>query len=168
MYIRLGDPKDIAATPCLEHCQRSSSLMNNPQLLGEPNAIRMGYPMVYWCADTKRGELKFRCPHVCGKVGCPQGSSWCSSSNYGMVVKCKIADDLQGHSLPRRTNRNGKKFYNLRTSVECVFSRLKKMLGANFLKVRGIQKVTAHLTLCCIVLLAGMLALSRNQSKSVA
>lgn len=128
----------------------------------------MGYPMVYWGADAKRGELKFRCPHVCGKVDCPQGSSWCSSSDYGMVVKCKIADDLRGHSLPHRSSRTWKELYNLRTSVERVFSRLKEMLGADSLKVRGLQKVTAHLTLCCIVLLAGTLALNRNQSKSVA
>ena len=108
----------------------------------------MGYPMVYWGADAKRGELKFRCPHVCGKVECPQGSSWCSSSNYGMVVKCKIADDLRGHSLPHRSSRNWKELSNLRTSVERVFSRLKEMLGADSLKVRGLQKVRAHLTLC--------------------
>ena len=108
----------------------------------------MGYPMVYWGADAKRGELKFRCPHICGKVECPQGSSWCSSSNYGMVVKCKIADDLRGHSLPHRSSRNWKELSNLRTSVERVFSRLKEMLGADSLKVRGLQKVRAHLTLC--------------------
>ena len=128
----------------------------------------MGYPMVYWGADVKRGELKFRCPQVCGKVDCPQGSSWCSASNYGMVVKCKIADDLRSHSLPHRASRNWKELYNLRTAVERVFSRLKEMLGADSLKVRGLQKVTAHLTLCCIILLAGTLALNRNQSKSVA
>ena len=108
----------------------------------------MGYPMVYWGADAKRGELKFRCPHVCGKVECPQRSCWCSTSDYGMVVKCKIADDLRGHSLPHRGSRNWKELYNLRTSVERVFSRLKEMLGADSLKVRGLQKVRAHLTLC--------------------
>ena len=113
----------------------------------------MGYPMVYWGADAKRGELKFRCPHVCGKVECPQRSCWCSTSDYGMVVKCKIADDLRGHSLPHRGSRNWKELYNLRTSVERVFSRLKEMLGADSLKVRGLQKVRAHLTLCwCLVL----------------
>ena len=128
----------------------------------------MGYPMVYWGADTKRGELKFRCPHVCGKVSCPQGSAWCSDSNYGMVIKRKITEDLRGFSLPHRTSRNWKELYNLRTSVERVFSRLKEMLGANSLKSRGLQKVTAHLTLCCIVLLAGTLALNQNKSNLIA
>ena len=60
------------------------------------------------------------------------------------------------------------KLYNLRTSVERVFSRLKGYLGANALKVRGIKKVTAHLTLCCILLLAGTLALHHHKAKSVA
>lgn len=128
----------------------------------------MGYPMVYWGADAKRGELKFRCPHVCGKVNCPQGSSWCSSSSYGMVVKRKITEDARSVSLPHRTSRKWKELYNLRTSVERVFSRLKELLGANSLKIRGLQKVTAHLTLCCIVLLAGTLALNRNKSVSIA
>ena len=128
----------------------------------------MGYPMVYWGADAKRGELKFRCPHVCGKVNCPQGSAWCSSSNYGMVIKRKITEDLRSFSLPHRTSRNWKELYNLRTSVERVFSRLKELLGANALKVRGIKKVTAHLTLCCIVLLAGTLSLNKDKSKSIA
>ncbi|GMA64860.1 hypothetical protein GCM10025859_53000 [Alicyclobacillus fastidiosus] len=43
----------------------------------------MGYDMVYWGADADR--LKFRCPHVLGKVDCPLGASMCSDSNYGMV-----------------------------------------------------------------------------------
>ena len=128
----------------------------------------MGYPMVYWGADSKRGELKFRCPHVCGKVNCPQGSAWCSSSNYGLVVKQKVAKDPRSFCLPHRTSRNWKELYNLRTSVERVFSRLKGYLGANALKVRGIKKVTAHLTLCCILLLAGTLALHHHKAKSVA
>lgn len=133
-----------------------------------PLVCSMGYPMVYWVADAKRGELKFRCPHVCGKVDCPQGSSWGSSSDYGMVVESKNADDLRSHSLPHRSSRNCKELYNLRTVVERVFSRLEEMLGADSPKVRGLQKVIAHLTLSSIVLLAGTLALNRNPSKSVA
>ncbi len=85
-----------------------------------------------------------------------------------MVMKCKIKDDLRSYSLPHRASRKWKELYYLRTSVERGFSRLKEMLGTNSLKVRGLQKVTAHLTLCCIVLLAGTLALNKNKSKSIA
>ncbi len=51
---------------------------------GTPRCL-MGFEMTYWGCDKK--YLKFRCPHATGKVECPHGTSWCSSSNYGMVVK---------------------------------------------------------------------------------
>lgn len=41
----------------------------------------MGYPLVSWGCDRKRKALKFRWPHACDKVNCPQGSEWCSDSN---------------------------------------------------------------------------------------
>lgn len=45
--------------------------------IGTPRCS-MGYDMVYWGVD---GDfLKFRCPHVMGKVDCACGSAWCSSS----------------------------------------------------------------------------------------
>ena len=45
----------------------------------------MGYDMVYWGADGD--QLKFRCPHVLGKVDCPLGAAACSGSNYDTVFK---------------------------------------------------------------------------------
>jgi len=127
----------------------------------------MGYPLVYWGCDRKRETLKFRCPHACGKVNCPQGSAWCSDSDYGLVVKKKVSDDPRSYCLPHRDTREWKKIYNQRTSVERVFGRLKVHLGANHIRVRGIEKVTAHLMLCCVTLIAGTLAIN-NQIKKAA
>jgi transposase len=114
----------------------------------------MGYPMVYWGHDAKTGTNKFRCPHVLGKVDCPQGSAWCSSSSYGWVVKTKIEDNPRLFCAPHRGTRNWKLLYNKRTSVERCFSRLKENLGANRLTVRGIEKVKLHQVISCIALWA--------------
>ena len=37
-------------------------------------ACRAGHKMVYWVHYN--GDNKFRCPHVCGKVDCVNGSAW--------------------------------------------------------------------------------------------
>lgn len=116
----------------------------------------MGFEMVYAGADGN--YLKFRCPHVMGKVECPHGSAWCSSSNYGMVVKVNVNDDLRRFSLPHRDTKNWKKMYNKRTSVERCNGRLKENLTANDLHVGGIQKVKTYVYFNAIVLLVSALA----------
>jgi len=116
----------------------------------------MGYDMVYWGADGER--LKFRCPHAVGKVECPLGIAACSDSNYGMVIKKNIAEDIRRYSIPHRNTRGWKELYNERTSVERCNSRLKENLTANDTHVQGIQKVTAHVYVNAIVLLASALA----------
>ena len=121
----------------------------------------MGYSMVYWGADEKTGELKFRCPHVCCKVDCPMGSQWCSSSNYGYVVKKYVEEDSRSFCAPHRGTTNWDKLYNERTSVERFFSRLKEHLMADDLTVGGIKKTKAHLLLSCITLIAGTLAINQ-------
>ncbi|GAB4262399.1 transposase [Thermincola ferriacetica] len=123
----------------------------------------MGYDMVYWGVD---GDfLKFRCPHVLGKVDCPCGSAWCSSSNYGMVVKVNVKDDLRRFSIPHRGSRNWELLYNERTSVERCNSRLKENLTANDLHVWGMQKVKTHAFINAIALLATALAVKKAKNK---
>jgi IS5 family transposase len=120
----------------------------------------MGYDMVYWGADGDR--LKFRCPHVLGKVDCPLGAAACSDSNYGMVQKQNIADDVRRFSNPHRNTRGWTELYNERTAVERCNSRLKEHLTANDVHVSGIDKVTTHVYVNAIVLLASALAMSNN------
>jgi transposase len=113
-----------------------------------------GYDMVYWGYDAKRKELKYRCPHVCGKVDCLYGSQWCSSSNYGMVRKISVNSDLRNHPPTPRHTQRWQSTYNLRTSAERFNAMIKTHLGANRPMVRGIEKVHTHLLLCSITLLA--------------
>jgi transposase, IS5 family len=120
----------------------------------------MGHSMVYWGSNQKTGELKFRCPHVCGKVDCAMGSQWCSSSNYGYVIKKYVGEDCRSFCIPHRGTTNWNKLYNKRTSVERFFSRLKEHLMVDNLTVGGIKKAKAHLLLSCIALIAGTLAIN--------
>ena len=119
----------------------------------------MGYDMVYWGADGDR--LKFRCPHVLGKVNCPLGTAACSDSNYGMVVKKNMAEDVRRYSNPHRNTKGWKELYNERTTVERCNSRLKENLTANDVHVRGIDKVTTHIYVNTIDLLASALAVKK-------
>lgn len=124
----------------------------------------MGQRMVYWGSDAKTGTNKYRCPHVMGKYDCPYGSAWCSQSSYGLVVKTKVQDDPRMNCLPARGTRNWQNLYNKRTAVERCFGRLKQHLGANNIRIRGLEKVTLHLTISCIALLAGSIALAKTKS----
>lgn len=112
-----------------------------------------GYRMVYWGSD-KKGCNKFRCPHVLGKVDCPHGSAWCSSSNYGLVVKTRVKEDPRRFTTPHRGSKNWKKIYNKRTAVERCFGRLKEHLNMRNLNVRGIKKAKARVLLSCIAMLS--------------
>ena len=76
----------------------------------------MSYEMVYWGTDKDR--LTFRCPHVVGKTDCPLGTAACSDSNYGMVVKKTIAQDVRRYANSHRDTRGWKELYNERTAVE--------------------------------------------------
>lgn len=126
----------------------------------------MGFAMTYWGAD--QDVLKFRCPHATGKVECPLGMSACSSSNYGMVVKVDVKEDLRRYCNPHRDTRRWKDLYNERTSVERCNSRLKSYLTADDLHVWSIQKVTTHQYLNAIVLLVSALSLATRKSQKAA
>jgi len=121
-----------------------------------------GYPMTFWGYDAKRKELKYRCPHVCGTVDCLHGTAWCSGSNYGMVRKVRVEQDLRNFPAIPRTTKRWKQIYNLRTSVERLFSVIKEHLGANRPMVQGLAKVHTHLLLCCTTLIAATLAAQRD------
>lgn len=123
----------------------------------------MGFEMTYWGAEGN--YLKFRCPHATGQVQCPQGMAWCSNSNYGMVKKINIGEDLRRFSKPHRDTRAWKELYNQRTSVERCNSRLKGHLTANRIHVSGISKVKTHVYFNVIALLATAMAVAKAQKK---
>ena len=104
-----------------------------------------GVPMVFWGYDKKQKRLKYRCPQACGKKGC----TWldkCSKSAYGHVVKVNLKDDYRKFiQVPRRTP-GWKKLYDKRTSIERIFSRLKKDGDGKLVshRIRGLEKMTLN------------------------
>jgi IS5 family transposase len=124
-----------------------------------------GYRMTYWGGSN--GVNKFRCPHVTGKCDCPFGSSWCSDSNYGMVVKTRARQDSRLFTVPHRGTSNWKLLYNKRTGVERCFARLKEHLGLETgLNVRGIKKVKTHAYLSVITMIASVIAINKDKSSA--
>jgi IS5 family transposase len=114
-----------------------------------------GVPMVFWGHDKRQKRLKYRCPLACGKGGC----TWmdkCSKSAYGQVVKIKLSDDYRRFiQIPRQTKR-WKKLYNMRTSIERIFSRLKKGGEGRLVnhRIRGKEKITLNCLLSVWVMQA--------------
>lgn len=104
-----------------------------------------GIPMVFWGYDKKQKRLKYRCPQACGKEGC----TWidkCSKSSYGQVVKIKLRDDYRRFiQVPRHTNK-WRNMYNRRTSIERIFSRLKRNGNGKLInhRIRGLDKITLN------------------------
>ncbi len=129
-------------------------------------ACSAGYAMVFWGCDGKSN--KFRCPHVLGKVDCPFGSNWCSSSNYGNVVKTRVSKDPRYISFPHRGSETWQKLYNERTSVERCFSGLKENLNLDKIMVAGKKKVTTHVLLCLIALVGAKLAVEAVNRQEIA
>jgi IS5 family transposase len=124
-----------------------------------------GYRMTYWGGSN--GVNKFRCPHVTGKCDCPFGSSWCSDSNYGMVIKTRARQDPRLFTVPHRGTSNWKLLYNKRTGVERCFGRLKEYLGLETgLNVRGIQKVKTHIYLSVITMIASVVAVNKVKASA--
>jgi transposase len=124
-----------------------------------------GYRMTYWGGSN--GVNKFRCPHVMGKCDCPFGSSWCSDSNYGMVIKTRARQDSRLFTVPHRGTLNWKHLYNKRTTVERCFGRLKEHLGLETgLNVRGIKKVKTHAYLSAITMIASVVAVNTHKSSA--
>lgn len=127
-----------------------------------------GHKMVYW--GYYKGDNKFRCPDVCGKVDCVHGSAWCSKSNYGHVTKTRPKEDPRYVSTPHRGSKTWQKIYNKRTSVERTFGRLKENLGLKNVRVMGKKKVKTHILLSCIGLIAAKITVEKlkNQEKELA
>lgn len=79
------------------------------------NPVSMGYPLVCWGKDGD--YLKYRCPHVCGKSNCPQGSKWCSHSNYGYCLKINYKSENRYYTYPLRHAERYKKLLNKKISI---------------------------------------------------
>lgn len=122
----------------------------------------MGYELAYWGKDGD--HLKFRCPHVLGKIDCLHGSIWCSNSNYGYCLEVNCKKNNRYLSFPIRSSDDWQKLYNKRTSIERCNSRLKDYLSTDNLRSAGIKKAKTFAPLNCITLVAGTIAVNNIKS----
>lgn len=116
---------------------------------------KAGVPYIFWGYDTKQKILKYRCPVACGKQGCLTADS-CSRSPYGHVIKLKLKEDYRRFiQIPRHTKRY-RQIYNRRTSIERIFSRLKKDGDGRLVnhRIRGLDKITLNCLLSVWVMQA--------------
>jgi transposase len=91
-------------------------------------------------------------------------------TNYYAAIRCKAKPIIAfnrrrkpvgttgrplDRELPiRRHSKEWKRYYAMRSAVERQFSELKEQLGMPFLTLRGLERVTIHLCISLIVLLA--------------
>jgi IS5 family transposase len=118
-----------------------------------------GLAMVFWGRDGN--YLKYRCPDVVGKAKC-QSRFRCTGSSYGYVLKLPIMADPRRHPPVPRETKKWNRLYRLRTAVERVNSRLKKLLGLERITFRGIAKVTVRSLLSLLVMLAAAVGMARR------
>lgn len=159
---------DIKATPIIAYNKRGAYAPSEGFNENFQPVCSMGYPLVYWGKDGK--YLKYRCPHAIGKVDCPEGTCWCSNSNYGYCKKININNNPRLISYPPRHLEKFTLLYNKRTSVERCNSRLKELLNVDNLRSAGILKAKTFALLNCIALICGTISVNQieNNQSSVA
>jgi len=118
-----------------------------------------GLEMAYWGRDGK--YLKYRCPQAVGKGQCTSRFR-CTDSPYGYVLKLSITQDPRRHPPVPRETKKWVRLYRLRTAVERVNSRVKRLLGMERITLRGIAKVTVRSLLSLLVMLAAALGMAQR------
>jgi len=118
-----------------------------------------GLAMAFWGRDGN--YLKYRCPDAVGRAKC-QSRFRCTGSPYGYVLKLPILTDPRRHPPVPRESKKWARLYRLRTAVERVNSRVKKLLGLGQITVRGMAKVTVRSLLSLLVMLAAAVGMARR------
>jgi hypothetical protein len=106
--------------------------------------------------------LKWRCPAAveCRKCKCNVTEN-CSTSDYGRVLKVKIADDPRRFPGLSRDSLKWKRLYRKRSACERVNGRLKNYLLLDEQRVRGKSKVGVHVAMSILVMLASAISMAR-------
>jgi len=102
--------------------------------------------LVYYGYNKKRNRIKLRCPVGLGKGECLFFSQ-CSKSSYGRSFYISVNERLQVIGIKEKYDKEFKKIYKERSSVERCNSELKRWHKLNKVFVRGIEKVKQHVIL---------------------
>ena len=106
--------------------------------------------------------LKWRCPAAveCRDCKCNITEN-CSTSDYGRVLKVKIADDPRRFPGLSRDSLKWKRLYRKRSACERVNARLKNYLLLDEQHVRGKSKVGVQVAMSILVMLASAISMAR-------
>lgn len=151
-------PLQFTVSPAKNH----ESRFFNPQLT---ELIAQGIRPKYVEADAAyySRENELFCHHGDRKIvpviafrasGRPKGSKKGRPLGRQPKNKLRKIGKLDGMLPFMRNSKEWKEHYNLRWSIERVFSRLKQEFGLTQLKVRSIDRVTVHFALALIAILA--------------
>jgi len=106
--------------------------------------------------------LKWRCPAVveCRECRCNVTEN-CSTSDYGRVLKVRIAEDPRRFPGLSRDSHKWRRLYRKRGACERVNGRLKNYLLLDEQRVRGKTKVGAQVSMSILVMLASAISMAR-------
>jgi transposase, IS5 family len=147
--MRLVDGPDAECTTSLCRCTE----------LGVPICYEDS-KMVYWGRDGD--YLKWRCPAVMERRRCRCTLDNCTTSAYGAVLKINIEEDPRRFPGLSRDSKKWKRLYRKRTASERLNSRLKEHLLLDKHHSRGKAKVTVHVAMSLLVMLAGAIAMAEK------
>lgn len=166
---------DIKATPIISKNPRRSNPSSNIASLSDGIPICIaGFKMIsrgiYFDKLQNRTRHKFICPIKASKKFsasnpfCPWNHPKFTSNRFGCVVNLKINPDIR--KSINYSSKSFKELYNLRTSVERIFSRLLSICMQDS-SVKGLQSISnictiAHITILAVALLA---VKTHNQDK---
>ncbi len=106
--------------------------------------------------------LKWRCPAAveCRQCKCNVTEN-CSTSDYGRVLKVKIAEDPRRFPGLSRDSIKWKRLYRKRSACERVNGRLKNYLLLDEQHVRGKAKVSVQVGMSLLVMLASAISMAK-------
>ena len=166
---------DLNATPVISKNPRRSNHSSNLNSISDGIPICIaGFKMfsrgIYFDKTQNRTRHKFICPIKASKKFssvhpfCPWNHPKFFSNKLGCVINLKISPDIR-KSIDY-SSKSFKDLYNLRSSVERIFSRLLSICMQDS-SVKGLQSISnictiAHITILAVALLA---ATSANPDK---
>jgi hypothetical protein len=123
--------------------------------------------MAFCGFEKERKTLKYKCPSAAYGTQC-KGYVQCSEGTKGKIVRIPLETDRRIFVPIARNSYKWRRFYNGRTTVERVNSRIDLSFGFEHHCIRGKAKMTLRVGLALLVMLSMALArIKRDQEKDM-
>ena len=125
------------------------------------------YEMAFCGFEKDRKALTYKCPWAVHGIQC-MGYAWCSEGTKGKIVRIPLQTDRRIFVPIARSSDKWQRFYNGRTAVERVNSRIDLSFGFEHHFIRGKAKMTLRVGLSLLAMLSMALArIRRNQEEDM-